>query len=162
MPVAIPVLKILIIVGTTSFLGGATGGWYATSQYKDAKFSAYKAQADLLFNQAKTQAEATDKRNQEIAKELDNAHQQNKTRVDALTRQLASVRMRDPNARSCPVPSTSTATPDTEDAATGADISAQLAELLRAESQRADEAALYAQTCYQWIKDVYSEQTKPR
>jgi hypothetical protein len=115
----------------------------------------------LLFNQAKTQAEATDKRNQEIAKELDNAHKQNKTRVDALTRQLASVRMRDPNARSCPVPSTSTAPADTEDATAGADISAQLAELLRAESQRADEAALYAQTCYQWIKDVYTQQTKP-
>jgi hypothetical protein len=161
MPVAIPVLKLMIIIGTTSFLGGAAGGWYATSQYKDARFSAYKAQADLLFAQAQAQAEATNKRNQEIAKELDNAHKQNKARVDRLTTELASVRLRDPNARSCPVSSASTASPDPVDSTSGADLSAELERLLRAESQRADEAALYAQTCYQWITDVYTKQTKP-
>jgi hypothetical protein len=154
-------IKIIVIVGTTAFLGGATGAWYATSQYKDARFAAYKAQADLLFAQAQAQTEATDKRNQEIAKELDNAHKQNKARVDRLTSELASVRLRDPNARSCPVPETASASPNSVDSPTGADLSEELERLLRAESQRADEAALYAQTCYQWITDVYTQQTKP-
>jgi hypothetical protein len=154
-------IKIIVIVGTTAFLGGATGAWYATSQYKDARFSAYKAQADLLFAQAQAQTEATDKRNQEIAKELDNAHKQNKARVDRLTSELANVRLRDPNARSCPVSETASASTDPVDSPTGADLSEELERLLRAESQRADEAALYAQTCYQWITDVYTQQTKP-
>jgi hypothetical protein len=128
-----------------------------TAKYKDAKFQAFKSAADAAYAQAQAKAVEIELKNQVLAKELDSAYKQNKRDLDRLSSELANVRLRDPNARSCPVPSTTPSTGSAEDQTPGADISAELTQLLRAESKRADEAALYAQTCYQWIKDVQAQ-----
>jgi hypothetical protein len=125
-----------------------------TAKYKDAKFQAFKATADAAYAQAQAKTVEIELKNQVLAKELDSAYKQNKRDLDRLSNELATVRLRDPNARSCPVPSTTPSTGKPEDQAAGADLSEELTRLLQAESRRADEAALYAQTCYRWITDV--------
>jgi hypothetical protein len=144
-----------MIVGMAAFAVGAVSAWWTTSGYKDAKFQAFKSAADAAYAQAQAKTVEIELKNQALAKELDSAYRQSKRDIDRLSSELASVRLRDPNARSCPVPSTATATGDSQDQAPGAYLSEELTRLLRAESRRADEAALYAQTCYQWIKDVH-------
>jgi hypothetical protein len=136
-------------------IGAMTAGW-TTAKYKDAKFQAFKATADAAYAQAQAKTVEIELKNQMLAKELDSAYKQNKRDLDRLSNELATVRLRDPNARSCPVPDSTTAG-EPEGQATGAYLSAELAELLRAESRRADEAALYAQICYQWIRDVQAQ-----
>jgi hypothetical protein len=137
-------------------IGAMTAGWM-TAKYKDAKFDAVKAAAAKAYAEAQAKTLEIELKNAILAKELDSAYRQNKMDIDRLTNQLASVRLRDPNARSCPVPSTTPTAGDSQDQAPGADLSAELTRLLQTESRRADEAALYAQTCYQWIKDVHAK-----
>jgi hypothetical protein len=127
-----------------------------TAKYKDAKFQAFKATADAAYAHAQAKTVEIELKNQVLAKELDSAYKQNKRDLDRLSNELATVRMRDPNARSCPVSNPPT-TGEPQNEAAGADLSAELTQLLRAESRRADEAALYAQTCYQWIRDVQTQ-----
>jgi hypothetical protein len=150
-------IKITMIVGMVAFAVGAVSAWWTTSGYKDAKFRAFKSAADAAYAQAQAKTVEIELKNQVLAKELDSAYRQNKRDLDRLSSELATVRLRDPNARSCPVPSTTPSTGSAEDQTPGADLSAELTELLRAESRRADEAALYAQTCYQWIRDVQAQ-----
>jgi hypothetical protein len=145
-----------LTAGAAFMIGAMTAGWM-TAKYKDARFQAYKSAADAAYAQAKAKTVEIELKNQVLAKELDSAYKQNKRDLDRLSSQLATVRLRDPNARSCPVPSTTPSTGSAEDQAPGADISAELTQLLRAESKRADEAALYAQICYQWIRDVQAQ-----
>jgi hypothetical protein len=136
-------------------IGAMTAGWM-TAKYKDAKFDAFKFAADAAYAQAQAKALEIELKNAVLAKELDSAYSQNKRDLDRLTSELATVRLRDPNARGCPL-SEPTNTGEPQGQAAGADLSAELAELLRAESRRADEAALYAQTCYRWIRDVQAQ-----
>jgi hypothetical protein len=128
-----------------------------TAKYKDAKFDAFKFAADAAYAQAQAKALEIELKNAVLAKELDSAYKQNKRDLDLLSSELATVRLRDPNARSCPMPSTTPSTGESQGQAAGADLSEELTQLLRAESRRADEAALYAQTCYQWIRDVQTQ-----
>jgi len=127
-----------------------------TAKYKDAKFEAFKSAADAAYAQAQAKTLEIELKNQVLAKELDNAYRQGKKDIDRLSSELATVRLRDPHARSCPLPEP-TAAGEPEKQAAGADLSAELTQLLLAESRRADEAALYAQTCYRWIKDVQAK-----
>jgi hypothetical protein len=145
-----------MIVGMAAFAAGAVSAWWTTSGYKDAKFQAFKSAADTAYAQAQAKTVEIELKNQALAKELDSAYKQNKRDLDRLSSELATVRLRDPNARSCPV-SDSTTAGDSQNQAPGADLSEELTRLLQAESRRADEAALYAQTCYQWIKDVQAK-----
>jgi hypothetical protein len=146
-------IKTTMIVGMAAFAAGAVSAWWTTSGYKDAKFQAFKAAADAAYAQAQAKAVEIELKNAVLAKELDSAYKQNKRDLDLLSSELATVRLRDPNARSCPV-SDSTNTGEPQSQTPGADLSEELTRLLRAESRRADEAALYAQTCYRWITDV--------
>jgi hypothetical protein len=147
-------LKITLI--TAAFMIGASSAWWTTAKYKDAKFQAYKSAADAAYAQAKAKTLEIELKNQVLSKELDSAYRQNKRDLDRLSSELATVRLRDPNARGCPL-SEPTNTGEPQGQAAGADLSAELAKLLRAESRRADEAALYAQTCYGWITDVQTQ-----
>ena len=138
---------------------GAVSAWWMTSGYKDAKFQAFKSAADVAYAQAQAKKLEIELKNQALARELDSAYRQNKRDLDRFSNELATVRLRDPKARGCPVPLPPT-TKKPEDQAPGAYLSAELTRLLQAESRRADEAALYAQTCYQWIKDLGHVQTQ--
>jgi hypothetical protein len=150
-------IKTTMIVGMAAFAAGAVSAWWTTSGYKDAKFQAFKSAADAAYAQAQAKTVEIELKNQVLAKELDSAYRQNKRDLDRLSNELAVVRLRDPNARSCPVPSTTPSTGKPEDQAPGAYLSEELTRLLQAESRRADEAALYAQTCYRWIRDVQAQ-----
>jgi len=127
-----------------------------TAKYKDAKFDAFKSAADAAYAQAQAKTLEIELKNQVLAKELDGAYRQGKNDLDRLRDELATLRLRDPNARSCPMPNPPTAG-ESQDQTAGADLSAELTRLLLAESRRADEAALYAQTCYQWINNVQTK-----
>ena len=153
-------IKTTIIIGVGAFLAGAVTAWWTTSGYKDAKFQAFKSAADAAYAQAQANAVAVELKNMALAKELDSAYRQGKRDIDRLSSELATVRLRDPNARSCPMPSATTSAGSAENQAPGADLSDQLTQLLLSETRRADEAALYAQTCYQWIKDLGHVQTQ--
>jgi hypothetical protein len=149
-------IKTTMIVAMAAFAVGAVSAWWTTSGYKDAKFQAFKSAADAAYSKAQAKTLEIELKNQVLAKELDSAYRQSKRDIDRLSSELATVRLRDPNARSCPMPEPTTAGKPQGQAA-GADLSAELTELLRAESRRADEAALYAQTCYRWIRDVQTQ-----
>ena len=136
-------------------IGALTAG-VMTARYKDAKFDAFKSAADAAYAQAQAKTLEIELKNQVLAKELDSAYRQGKRDIDRLSSELASVRLRDPNARSCPVSNPSTAG-ESQDQTPGTDLSAELTQLLLAESRRADEAALYAQTCYNWINNVQTQ-----
>jgi len=135
---------------------GATTAGVMTAKYKNAKFEAFKSAADAAYAQAQAKTLEIELKNQMLAKELDSAYRQGKKDIDRLSSELATVRLRDPNARSCPMPDPPAAG-EPKNQAAGADLSAELTQLLLSESRRADEAALYAQTCYQWIKDVQAK-----
>jgi hypothetical protein len=145
----------LLTAGAAFMIGALTAGW-TTAKYKDAKFQAFKATADAAYAQAQAKTLEIELKNQVLAKELDSAYKQNKRDLDRLSNELATVRLRDPNARSCPVPNPPT-TGKPQNQAAGAYLSEELTRLLQAESRRADEAALYAQTCYRWITDVQAQ-----
>jgi len=145
-----------MIVGMAAFAVGAVSAWWTTSGYKDAKFQAFKSAADAAYAKAQAKTLEIELKNAVLAKELDSAYRQSKRDIDRLSSELATVRLRDPNARSCPVPNPPT-TGSAENQTPGADLSDQLTQLLLAESRRADEAALYAQTCYRWITDVHAK-----
>jgi hypothetical protein len=145
-----------MIVGMAAFAAGAVSAWWTTAKYKDAKFQAFKATADAAYAQAQAKTVEIELKNQALAKELDSAYKQNKRDLDRLSNELATVRLRDPNARSCPV-SDSTTAGEPQGQAAGAYLSEELTRLLQAESRRADEAALYAQTCYEWISNVQAK-----
>jgi hypothetical protein len=149
-------IKSKIIIGAVALAVGAVSAWWTTAKYKDAKFQNFKAEADLAYAQAKAKTLEIELKNQVLAKGLDDAYRQNKRDLDRLSSELATVRLRDPNANSCPVSEPKTAGEPQNEAA-GAYLSAELTELLRAESRRADEAAIYAQTCYRWITDVQTQ-----
>ena len=140
-------------------IGAMTAGWM-TAKYKDAKFQVFKSAADAAYAQAQAKTLEIELKNQVLAKELDSAYRQSKRDIDRLSSELATVRLRDPNARSCPMPSTTPTAGSTENQAPGADLSTELTQLLLSETRRADEAALYAQTCYRWIKDLGHVQTQ--
>ena len=149
-------IKTTMIVGMAAFAVGAVSAWWTTSGYKDAKFQAFKSAADAAYAKAQAKTLEIELKNAVLAKELDSAYRQSKRDIDRLSSELATVRLRDPNARSCPVPNPPT-TGSAENQTPGADLSDQLTQLLLAESRRADEAALYAQTCYRWITDVHAK-----
>jgi hypothetical protein len=136
---------------------GATTAWWTTAKYKDAKFDAFKSAADAAYAQAQAQTLAIELKNLTLAKELDSAYRQSKRDIDRLSSELAGVRLRDPNARSCPMPSVAAPAAESQDPAPSAYLSDELTQLLLTESRRADEAALYAQTCYEWIKNVQAK-----
>ena len=150
-------IKTTIIIGAGAFLTGAVSAWWTTSGYKDAKFQAFKSAADAAYAQAQAKTVEIELKNAVLVKELDSAYRQSKRDIDRLSSELATVRLRDPNARSCPMPSTTPAAGSAKNQAPGADLSDQLTQLLLSESRRADEAALYAQTCYRWITDVHAK-----
>ena len=150
-------VKTIIITAGAAFTIGATTAWWTTSKYKDARFEAFKAAADVAYAQAQAKTLEIELKNRALAKELDSAYMQSKRDIDRLSSELATVRLFDPNAHSCPLPSITPAPGKPENQASGANLSDELAQLLRTESRRADEAALYAQTCYRWIKDVQTQ-----
>jgi DNA anti-recombination protein RmuC len=158
-------LKLLLIAIGASFSIGAASSWWITADYKEAKYTAVlekqKSDAAQALSVAVAKAQAEERENNRLSTELEIANAENRKKLDEL--QATNLRLasefsglydRYSTNSNCSVPSTSKPSVDTPAAPTGAKLSAQLTELLLSESRRADEAAAYAKTCYEWVKKL--------
>lgn len=158
-------LKLLLIAIGASFSVGAASSWWITADYKEAKYEAILAKqrieaADAL-SVAVAKAQAEERENNRLSTELEIANAENRKKLDEL--QATNLRLasefsglydRYSTNSNCSVPTSANAPVNTPTAPTGAKLSAQLTELLLSESRRADEAAAYAKTCYEWVKKL--------
>lgn len=158
-------LKLLLIAIGASFSVGAASSWWITADYKEAKYEAILAKqrieaADAL-SVAVAKAQAEERENNRLSTELEIANAENRKKLDEL--QATNLRLaseysglydRYSTNSNCSVPPSTNAPVNAPTAPTGAKLSAQLTELLLSESRRADEAAAYAKTCYEWVKKL--------
>lgn len=139
----------------------ATSTWWITADYKNAKHAAIVSEMQIKANYALQEALVktleVERQNQQFAQEIEllsTKHKQELQNVQDDFRRLIdnSGGLRDPNSADCAAreekPAAS-AKPSGQ--ATRSNISKNLERLLLSESRRADEAATYAQTCYQWL-----------
>lgn len=158
-------LKLLLIAIGASFSIGAASSWWVTADYKEAKYTAIlekqKYDAAQALSVAVAKAHAEERENNRLSTELEIANAENRKKLDEL--QADNLRLaseysglydRYSTNSNCSVPSSSSSPIGTSTAPTGAKLSAQLTQLLLSESRRADEAAAYAKTCYEWVKKL--------
>lgn len=156
-------VKASIIAGATAFAVGALSAWWLTAEYKESK---YQAVISTMKSDAAAAVQAALIRNMEIAEEnsrlateLEIANATNRKKLDEveadnrrLTSELGGLYDRQSAASDRSVPAAPGAAAGAAPAAAGRKLSDELTALLLSESRRADEAAAYAQTCYDWIK----------
>lgn len=158
-------LKLIAICVGASFSIGALSSWWLTADYKEAKYTAaisqMKLEAASALHDATLKAMEVAQENSRLANELEVVNAQHRKKLDetlADNRRLVSELggLYDGNAATsnCPLPSGANAPSNPPATASGAKLSNQLAELLLSESRRADEAAAYARTCYEWVKKI--------
>ena len=153
--------KLLIISCAATAVVTAVSTWWVTADYKNAKHAAIVSKMQIKANQdlqeALVKTLEVERQNQQIAQDIElmsAKHKQELQNVQDDFRRLIDNAggLRDPNSANCPAreekPAPS-AKPSSQ-AARG-NISKDLERLLLSESRRADEAATYAQTCYQWL-----------
>lgn len=142
---------------------GALGSWYLTAEYKDGVWgkavSDQKVEAAAELQAATDRAVKAERRNVELANDLEVKHEQNQQRLDRalsdnrrLARELGG--LRDPGRRpggDCPVPAGSQAAGEPDGGTAGARLSAEASEFLLEFARDADRAAEYAGTCRAWI-----------
>lgn len=158
-------LKATILAALLSFLFGAAAATWITASYKEHKHAAIIS--EMRLEAANALAEATrraiekERENNRLATELEVAHNEYRTKLDEM--QVDNLRLateysglydRHAAASNCPVPSDARAAPSATNPPAGTKLSAQLTQLLLSESRRADEAAAYAKTCYEWIQRI--------
>jgi hypothetical protein len=158
-------IKSLALVAFIAFTTGSFGSWYLTSSYKESKYSAVlskmREDAAIALHQATVKAMEIAAENSKLATELEVQSAENRDRLDQVSadnRRLADELggLYDSQA-TCGDSTTSPnpATPANPAAsATGAKLSKEATAFLLAEARRADQAALYADTCYKWIEKI--------
>ena len=158
-------LKTSAIIAGASLLVGATAAWYLTADYKEAKYTAILAEmqknaANALLEAQKSVIEK-ERENNRLAQEIEvqNAkHRQElaelETELRGYVNELGGLYDRYATCSSSNVSTDTSTTAQPTDTPTGCKLSRELEGLLLSESKRADEAAAYAQTCYQWVKEL--------
>ena len=138
--------------------------WYLTAEYKNARHAAIVSEMQIKANHALQEALVKtleiERQNQQLANDIEvqsAKHKQELQNVETEFRNLIDNAggLRDPNATDCPAgtkPSATAAKPTGQ--TPRGNISKNLERLLLSESRRADEAAAYAQTCYNWIIEL--------
>jgi len=163
-------LKATVIAIGAAFAIGATSAWWITADYKESKYQAVISKmrldaADALAVATK-RALAIERDNNRLATELE--VQNAKTRKDLddvyadnlrLASEYAGLYDRHASASNCTLPSESKPTTKPVAPASGGRLSDPLAKLLLSESRRADEAAAYAATCYEWVKSLREQES---
>lgn len=136
--------------------------WWVTADYKNAKHQAIVSEmqikANVALQEALVKTLEIERQNQQLAQDIEvmsAKHKQELRNVETDLRNLIDNAggLFDPNSANCP-------TREEKPAASGksanqtarGNISKDLERLLLSESRRADEAAAYANTCYEWIK----------
>lgn len=155
-----------LLLAALAAIWSAAGSWWLTAEYKDnkwmAKVEAQKVEAAKQLQVATEQVIATERKHNEIATKLEIQNADKQTQLDKalsdnrrLAVQLGG--LRDPGRRaSCPstVPANSGAAKQPETQASDSRLSAEASEFLLEFARDADRAAQYANTCYEWIKQV--------
>lgn len=136
--------------------------WWITADYKNAKHQAIVSEmqikANVALQEALVKTLEIERQNQQLAQDIElmsAKHKQELQNVETDLRERVanSGGLFDPNASNCPAREEKPATSGkfANQTARG-NISKDLERLLLSESRRADEAAAYANTCYEWIK----------
>lgn len=157
--------KLIAICIGASFSVGAFSSWWITADYKEAKYTAAISQmridAASALQEATVKAMEIAQENSRLANELEVVNAQHRKKLDEtladnrrLVNELGGLYDSNASASNCPMPTAPNSSSNAPVAATGAKLSNQLTELLLSESRRADEAAAYARTCYEWVKKL--------
>lgn len=154
------------VLAALALVWGALGSWWLTAEYKDnkwkAKIEAQKVEAARQLQEATQRVIEVERKNNVIATQLEinNAEQQNKLdRALADNRRLARELggLRDPGRRqscSSAVPSAAGTAQQPAPQASDGRLSDEAADFLLEFARDADRAAQYANTCYEWIRQV--------
>lgn len=163
-------LKAMLIAVGAAFLAGVTSAWWVTAEYKESKYQAIIATmridaADKL-QEATIKAINAEREHNRIAQQLEVASNEIRTKLDEaladnlrLASEFSGLYDRYATASDCPVPGNPAAAGSAPKPSAGTKLSKQLERLLLSEARRADEAAAYAMTCYQWLQEL--GHTKP-
>jgi hypothetical protein len=158
-------LRTMILAAVAAFLVGAGAAWWITADYKEAKYTSAisKMQIDAAnaLTEATRRATEQERENNRLATELEVAHNEYKSKLDEvyadnlrITSELGGLYDSRAAADNCPMPAAPSASANPIKPPAGAKLSDSLTQLLLTESRRADEAAAYAQTCYEWVKKL--------
>jgi hypothetical protein len=163
-----PNLKIILIAALSALMIGAFSSWWVTASYKENKYKAIIS--EMKLDAAHALADATQKainierEHNRLATELEVQNAENRKKLDdvyadnlRLASEYSGLYDRYASASNCPVSPDTSASPKSVTPPSGGRLSDPLAKLLLSESRRADEAAAYAATCYQWINSLKSQ-----
>jgi hypothetical protein len=139
--------------------------WYVTSDYKEAKYQAVlsnmRESAAMALFEAQKNAVEVERENNRLAQRLEVQNEQYRQELAKLedelrgyVDELGGMYDRYATCSSTSLPTDTGTTPQPAPPPTGARLSKELERLLLSESKRADEAARYANTCYQWIREL--------
>lgn len=165
-----PNFKLILIAALSALIVGATSTWWITASYKENKYKAIISQ--MRLDAATALADATKKsldierENNRLAVEIEVQNAENRKKLDdvhadnlRLATEYAGLYDRHASASNCAVSSNPSASAKPVTSPSGGRLSDPLAKLLLSESRRADEAAAYAATCYQWIKSLREQES---
>lgn len=158
-------IKTTVIALGSSFVIGVLSSWWITSEYKDAKhskvISTMQLQAAEALDQARVKALAIERENNRLATELEVSHNEFRKSLDSiqadnarLSTELGGLYDSKATCSGSTSGSPGTTPSNPPKSTTGAKLSKEASEFLLSESRRADEAAAYAATCYQWIQKL--------
>lgn len=158
-------IKTTVIALGSSFVIGVASSWWITSEYKDAKhskvISTMQLQAAEALDQARVKALAIERENNRLATELEVSHNEFRKSLDSiqadnarLSTELGGLYDSKATCTGSTSGSSGTAPSNPSKPSTGAKLSKEASGFLLSESRRADEAAAYARTCYQWIQKL--------
>ena len=158
-------LKTTALTAGISLLIGMVSAWYVTSDYKEAKYQAVlsnmRESAAMALFEAQKNAVEVERENNRLAQRLEVQNEQYRQELAKLedelrgyVDELGGMYDRYATCSSTSLPTDTGTTPQPAPPPTGARLSKELERLLLSESKRADEAARYANTCYQWIREL--------
>jgi hypothetical protein len=158
-------LKATVIAIGAAFIAGALPAWWITADYKESKYQTIIATmridaADKL-QEATLKAINAEREHNRIAQQLEVASNEIRTKLDEaladnlrLASEFSGLYDRNATAGDCPVPGNTSTPGSAPKPSPGVKLSDNLAGLLLREARRADEAAAYAKTCYDWIQQI--------
>ena len=159
-------LKNYALAAIAGLLIGVVVSWWLTASYKDtswrATIEAKKVEAARQLQVATEKAVQTERDNQRLANQIEVQYVQSTKQLDAaladnrrIARELGG--LRDPGRRTsgeCSLPTGSGATGVAAAGTAEGRLSDEASEFLLGFARQADDAAQYAATCHQWIKQL--------
>lgn len=138
--------------------------WYVTATYKNARHQAIVSEmqikANVALQEALVKTLEIERQNQQLAQDIEVMSAKHKQELQNVENDLRNLvdnagGLFDPNAANCPTGEEKPATSGKSANQTArGNISKELEKLLLSESRRADEAAAYANTCYNWLMEL--------